>query len=103
MINLVTDSSIKPKSKSITSDISDMERNNVYQSTPPKMKSNTMIPVYSQRCPPVPPIRSDSTRSVGNNRSNDAGVITQMKNFIPLQSVKEDECLDNEKSSKVNH
>ena len=79
-----------------------MEKTNVYQSTPTKMKSNTMIPVYPQRCPPVPPIRSDSTRTT-SNRSTNSDVITQMKNFMPLQSVKEDECLDNEKSLKVSH
>jgi hypothetical protein len=93
-----------------------MERNNIYEGTPPKVKSNTMVPILPQRRPPVP-IRSDSTRSIG--RSTDSGVITQMKNgiskssynndtsmfnknFVPLQSVKEDEFLENEKSSKVN-
>ncbi len=113
---LVTDSSTKTKSKYITSDFSDMERNNIYEGTPPKVKSNTMVPILPQRRPPVP-IRSDSTRSIG--RSTDSGVITQMKNgiskssynndtsmfnknFVPLQSVKEDEFLENEKSSKVN-
>ncbi len=107
-----------------------MERNNIYASTPPKVKSNTMIPILHQRRPPVP-VRTDSTRSIGSttttspsnsfrydSSSSSSGSITQMKNaiskpaydiepsilnknFIPLQSVKEDEFLE-VKSSKVN-
>jgi hypothetical protein len=107
-----------------------MERNNIYASTPPKVKSNTMISILHQRRPPVP-VRADSTRSIGStttttspsnsfrhDSSSSSGSITQMKNaiskpayniepsilnknFIPLQSVKEDEFLE-VKSSKVN-
>ncbi|CAF3391409.1 unnamed protein product [Rotaria sp. Silwood1] len=159
-------------SKTITPDFSDMERNNIYAETPPKIKSTTLknetnhyTTIRQPRRPPVP-VRTDSIRSIGStttssfssqsttpsnsfrhdsttimSRSADATssceLITPIKNeinhmksksthdietsilnnhnkclnmiangnFVPLQSVKEDECLEiddnnNEKYSK---
>lgn len=63
--HLVTDSSIHTKSKHLIPDFSDMERNNIYAGTPPKVKSIALIPKLQQRKPPIP-IRTDSTRSVGS-------------------------------------
>ncbi|CAF0865473.1 unnamed protein product [Rotaria sordida] len=149
--------------KTITADFSDIERNNIYAETPPKMKSTTTlkndtnhyIPIRQQRRPPIP-VRTDSMRSIGSttissfssqsttpsnsfrhdsttimSRSADATtssceLITPIKNdmnhlkskstcdietsilnnhnkclnmitngnFVPLQAVKEDECLE---------
>jgi len=148
-------------------DFSDLERNNIYAETPPKVKSTTLInnknhyaATRSQQRPPIP-FRTDSTRSVGStttsslssqsttpsnsfrqdprtimSRSTDVSS-SEMKTSTntmkskydietailnnnnrclsmisngysaPLQSVKEDECLEvdnnnNEKYSKVN-
>jgi hypothetical protein len=64
--DLVTDSStniISRKTKS--KNFSDMEGNNIYAGTPPKMKPTTLVSILQQRRPPVP-IRTDSTRSVGS-------------------------------------
>lgn len=161
-------------SKSSETDFSDMETNNIYAETPPKMKSATLkndtdhyLAMRQQRRPPVP-IRSDSIRSISSttassfssqstipsnsyrqdstaimSRSVDASssceLIKPIKNetnhtkskstydletsisnnhtkctntvsngnFVPLESVKEDECLEingnhNEIYSKVN-
>ena len=157
--------------KTIREDYSDMERNNIYAKTPPKVKStshtnstNYYVSMNLQRRPPVP-IRTDSIRSIDGttvssfssksttpsnslrhnstaimSRSADASssscklitstnnlksksiydIETSMSNnqnkcinkstkgsLRPLQSVKEDECLEaddnsNENYSKVN-
>lgn len=65
---------MKPKSNS-----NDIERTNIYASTPPKIK------ILSR--PPVP-MRTDSTRSAGPLLDNQLN-----KTYHPLQSVKEDEFL----------
>lgn len=57
-------------------DFSDLERNNIYAETPPKVKSTTLInntnpyaPTRSQQRPPVP-FRTDSTRSMGSTTTS---------------------------------
>lgn len=113
-----------------------MERNNIYAGTPPKVKSVTLIPKLQPRKPPIP-VRTDSTRSVSSttttptttpsnsfrlmsrsvdtssygltkNGIDDIETLISNGNFLPLQSVKEDESLEidknnnHEKYSKVN-
>ncbi|CAF1128370.1 unnamed protein product [Adineta steineri] len=141
--------------KHIMMDYSDLERSNIYAETPPKVKSTTPIKdsTSARQRPPIP-VRTDSSRSVGNtsmssqtttpsnsfrqdprtimSRSTDSsssssGLTSQIKNVTnnntkskstydietailynnnkclnmitsayskPLQSVKEDECLE---------
>ena len=81
---------MKSKSNSI-----DIERTNIYASTPPRIKRLSR----KQRRPPVP-MRTDSTRSVGTLLDSQLH-----KTYHPLQSVKEDEFLPVnalEKYPKVN-
>jgi hypothetical protein len=77
--------SIIPPIKRVTPDYSDMERNNIYAETPPKIKSPTSLsispptlvngtnhymPILQQRRAPSIPVRSDNTRPVNGTSTS---------------------------------
>jgi len=83
---LVADSPINIKSKHITPDFSDMERNNIYAGTPPKVKSPTLIPIVQQRRPQIP-VRTDSSRSVGSTSITPSNSFRYDSSIIMSQSA----------------
>mgnify|MGYP006904176774 FL=1 len=86
----------------MNTDYSDMERNNIYARTPPKLNLPTQMPVFHQRRPPIP-ARTDSTRSTASSAKSiyDIEPSIYNKTYLPLQSVYEDKYLDTNEHFKV--